>query len=110
MILFGKKKSKIKSEIPKDLICPECDMSNTTNVSVIGIYKHLFQIPFISGGKRGTSECANCDQFYELHRMPGAIKLAYYELKETVKTPLWFYTGLIGVKILVLIKIFSRYL
>ncbi len=110
MILVGKKESKIKSEISKDIICSECNTENSTEISVIGIYKHLLQIPFISGGKRGRSFCSNCDQTYELQQMPGPIKLAYYELKETVKTPIWFYTGLIVIKTLVLIKIFSRYL
>ena len=41
--------------------------------------------------------------------MPDLIKLAYYELKETVKTPIWFFGGLITIKVLVLIKIFSKY-
>lgn len=109
MFLIGKKKSKIKTEISKDIICPKCDKANSTVVSVIGIYKHLLQIPFLSGGKRGKSVCLSCNQSYEHQQMPGPIKLAYYELKETVRTPLWFYTGLIGVKTLVLIKIFSKY-
>jgi hypothetical protein len=109
MLLIGKKKSKIKSKIPKDIICPECETPNATEVSVIGVYKHLFQIPFLSGGKRGTSICTNCKITYELQHMPGPIKLAYYELKETIRTPIWYYAGLIAVKTLVLIKIFSRY-
>ena len=109
MFLIGKKKSNIKSEISKGFNCPKCNRLNSTKVSVIGVYNHLLQIPFLSGGKKGISVCTNCNQTYELQHMPGPIKLAYYELKETVKTPLWFYTGLIIVKTLVLIKIFSRY-
>ena len=109
MFLIGKKKSKIKSEISKGINCPQCDMPNSTVVSVIGVYNHFLQIPFLSNGKRGKSVCTNCNQTYELQQMPGPIKLAYYELKETAKTPLWFYGGLIIVKTLVLIKIFSRY-
>jgi len=109
MLLIGKKKSKIKSKISKDIMCPQCGTPNSTMVSVIGVYNHFLQIPFLSGGKRGRSVCTNCNQAYELQQMPGPIKLAYYELKETVKTPLWFYSGLIIVKTLVLIKIFSRY-
>lgn len=109
MILAGKKTSELKKEIAKTVVCPNCNASNATKVSVIGVYKHLFHIPFLSGGKLGTSVCSNCNQKYELSKMPDSIKLAYYELKETVKTPIWFYAGLIGIKTLVLIKIFSRY-
>jgi len=109
MLLAGKKTSELKREIAKTVICPKCNSLNSTQVSVIGIYKHLFHIPFLSGGKHGKSNCVHCNQKYELSKMPDSIKLAYYELKETVKTPVWFYIGLIGIKTLVLIKIFSRY-
>ena len=109
MILAGKKTSELKREIAETVVCPNCNNQNSTQVSVIGIYKHLFHIPFLSGGKQGKSICADCNKEYELKTMQSSIKLAYYELKETVKTPIWFYGGLIGIKTLVLIKIFSRY-
>lgn len=109
MALFGKKYSELKQETPKEITCPNCLSENTTKVTVEGIYKHLFHIPFLSGGKLGSSFCTNCNHTFELNSMPMAIKLAYYELKETAKTPIWFYSGLIGIKVLVLVKIFSRY-
>ncbi|REE82265.1 hypothetical protein BX611_1811 [Lutibacter oceani] len=109
MLLAGKKTSELKFETPKEILCPNCNEKNTTKVSIIGTYKHIFQIPFISGGKSGKSVCKNCNHSYNLKKMPNTIKLAYYELKETTKTPIWFYAGLIGIKTLVLIKIFSRY-
>jgi hypothetical protein len=109
MRLFGKKSSELKQKTNEEIICPNCLTKNTTKISVIGVYKHMFHIPFISGGKYGVSVCTNCNHTFELPKMPMAIKLAYFELKETAKTPIWFYTGLIGVKVLVLLKIFSRY-
>ena len=109
MFLAGKKTSILKSETSKVVICPKCNTKNSTRVSIIGVYKHLIQIPFLSGGKFGESTCSNCNQVYTLKNMPATIKLAYYELKETVKTPIWFYVGLIVVKTLVLVKIFSKY-
>ena len=110
MFIAGKKTSELKSEIAKDIICPKCSSVSSTKVSVIGTYKHLFQVPFLSGGKHGKSVCSKCSYSIELAEMPSAIKLAYYELKETTKTPIWFYLGLIVIKTLVLIKIFSKYL
>lgn len=109
MFLAGKKTFVLKSKTTKDVICPTCSVKNSTKVSIIGVYKHLIQIPFLSGGKYGESTCSNCNETYTLINMPATIKLAYYELKETVKTPIWFYSGLIIVKTLVLIKIFSKY-
>ena len=109
MMLAGKKKSILKDAITKEVVCPKCNTENSTKVSIIGIYKHLLQIPFLSGGKTGESNCSKCLQTYELTNMPSSIKLAYHELKETTKTPFWFYSGLIVIKTLVLIKIFSKY-
>jgi len=109
MFLAGKKSSILKSKISKGIICTNCKTNGSTKITVLGFYKHLLQIPFISGGKTGTSNCAKCNQTYELKNMPAAIKLTYYELKETLKTPIWFYTGLIILKTLILIKIFSKY-
>ena len=110
MILAGKKTSELKCETAPEFICVKCNTENSTKVSVIGTYKHLFHIPFLAGKKYGKSVCTNCNQKYALDEMPSAIKLAYYELKETAKTPIWFYTGTISIKVLVLIKIFSRYI
>ena len=109
MFLAGKNTSVLKSEIANTIVCATCKKVNTTKVSVIGTYNHLFQIPFFSGAKFGNSICTNCKQSYELNSMPAEVKLAYFEIKETVKTPIWFYIGLIGIKTLVLIKIFSNY-
>lgn len=109
MKLTGKKYSELKSETSTAIICPNCNTQTSTKISVIGVYKHLLHIPFLSGGKFGESNCSNCNQKYTLKNMPATIKLAYFELKETTKTPIWFYAGLIGIKTLVLIKIFSKY-
>ncbi|MDP3313993.1 hypothetical protein [Lutibacter sp.] len=110
MELTGKKIIELKSITSSDVVCSNCNKQNTTKISVFGIYKHLFYIPFFSGGKNGHSECENCAKQFNLKTMPNPVKLAYYELKETVKTPIWFYTGLIGIKTLVIIKIVSNYL
>ena len=109
MFFIGKKSSVLKSDTSKDVICPKCNSKNATKVSIIGTYKHLLQIPFLSAGKSGTSNCNKCEIKYSLNNMPASIKLAYFELKETTKTPIWFYAGLIGIKTLILIKIFSKY-
>lgn len=109
MFLAGRKNTVLKSNAPKDLVCPKCSSNNSTKVSIIGTYKHLLQIPFLSGGKSGVSSCLKCNESFESSTMPDAIKLTYFELKEITKTPIWFYAGLITIKTLVLIKIFSKY-
>ena len=109
MFLAGIKDHQLKSNSPSTLVCPKCERKGTTHIEVIGMYKHLAQIPFLGAKKKGRSECKRCGHVMEVPQMPDLIRLAYYELKETVRTPLWFYAGLSTIKTLVLIKIFSRY-
>ena len=109
MLLAGKNTTVLKSETPTNIACPSCKKVNTTKIKVMGTYKHLFQIPFLSGKKFGKSACLNCNNIYEFNSMPATIKLAYFEIKENVRTPFWYYSGLILIKTLVLIKIFSKY-
>jgi len=109
MFLAGKKNHELKCKTATKVTCAKCDTKNSTVVFVFGTYKHLLQIPFLAGHKFGKSVCSNCYQSYSLLEMPDAIKLVYYELKEITKTPTWFYSGIICIKVLVLIKIFSKY-
>jgi len=103
-MIAGKKSTILKSETP-NLTCPKCDKKNTITLNIIGDYGHLLLIPFISKGKRGESNCSNCKQVLSHKDMKSDLKLAYYELKEHVKTPIWFYGGLIAIKVMVIYKI-----
>ena len=109
MFLAGKKKSELNCKTASKVTCPACKTKNSTVVFVFGFYKHLLQIPFLAGAKFGKSVCRNCNQTYDFNEMPDAIKLAYYELKDVTKTPFWFYIGAILIKVLVIIKIISKY-
>lgn len=103
-MIIGKKSTLLKSN-QLTINCPKCGQSNTITLKVLGDYGHLFQIPFVSKGKRGESECANCREVIAHQEMKSDLKLAYFELKENVKTPIWFYSGLIAIKVLVIYKI-----
>lgn len=109
MFLAGIKTKSLKSTQPTDIICTSCSKKNSTKVAVIGAYKHLFNIPFLAGKKEALSTCNSCQNSFNYNQMSDNLKLAYHELKDKTKTPLWFYSGIIGIKILVLVKIFSKY-
>jgi predicted nucleic-acid-binding Zn-ribbon protein len=109
MLLAGKKNAELKNKIVGEIICPNCTTKNTTKVSVIGTYKHLFHIPFVADKKLGKSVCSNCNHTLVFTEMPDNIKLAYFELKEKTKTPFWFYSGIIVLKFAIIVKIISRY-
>lgn len=103
-MIVGKKSTILKSEKP-NLTCPKCEKKDSITLNIIGDYGHLLLIPFISKGKRGESNCSNCKEVLPHQEMKSDLKLAYYELKEHVKTPIWFYGGLIAIKVLVIYKI-----
>lgn len=103
-MIVGKKSRILKSDEPK-ITCPNCQKTATISLKIWGDYGHLFQIPFISKGKRGTSECSHCLQVIPHQEMKNDLKLAYFELKEHTKIPIWFFSGLIVFKILVIYKI-----
>ena len=103
-MIVGKKSSVLKMDNPA-IVCVNCKKSNTITLRILGDYGHLFQIPFISKGKRGESECNHCKQVLPHQEMSNDLKLAYFELKENAKIPIWFFAGLITIKILVIYKI-----
>lgn len=103
-MIVGKKTRILKTENTK-ITCPNCERTSTITLSILGDYGHLLQIPFISKGKRGESKCSHCKQILPHQEMKNDLKLAYFELKETAKIPIWFFTGLIAIKVLVIYKI-----
>lgn len=103
-MIVGKKSTTLKSDKP-NVECPSCGRQNTITLKILGDYGHLLQIPFISKGKRGVSECSHCKEALSHQEMKERLKLTYFELKENVKTPIWFYGGLIFIKVLVIYKI-----
>lgn len=110
MFLAGIKKTPLKSTQLAHITCPNCQQSDTTKISVIGGYKHLLQIPFLASKKVALSTCHSCKTSLDYKNMSDNLKLSYHELKDLTKTPLWFYSGIIGIKLLVLVKIFSKYI
>ncbi|MDP3353602.1 MAG: hypothetical protein Q8S44_07670 [Flavobacteriaceae bacterium] len=103
-MIVGKKSRVLKINNP-EIVCVNCKKNNTITLRILGDYGHLFQIPFISKGKRGESKCSHCNQVLPHQEMNNDLKLAYFELKENVKIPIWFFAGLITIKILVIYKI-----
>lgn len=105
----GKKQQLLKTGTLNNTICTNCNSNNLTEIQVFGTYKYFLNIPFLAGKKFGLAVCKRCKDSIEYDKMPVETKLAYFELKETVKNPLWFYSGFIAIKILILVKIFTKY-
>ncbi len=94
MIFFGKKAKTIATEFVPAISCAKCGNSNTTYVSVVGRYFHVYWIPFFPTGKLVLGVCENCKHTTEEKDMPSQMKGQAVDLKNRTKQPFWFFSGL----------------
>lgn len=81
--------------------CPNCATSNSTEMYVFQRYAHVFWIPFFPLNKLGVSQCNNCKQALRSRGLPPALKSEYETLKAQTKTPLWMFTGVALLAVLI---------
>jgi len=94
MIIYGSKAVHIKSEQSKTSICPSCGTQGSLIVSVFRRHVHIFWIPLFPIGKKGISQCQHCKNVLKTKEMPESLKKEYNTLKKKVKGPIWQFTGL----------------
>jgi hypothetical protein len=73
-------------------------------MTVYGRYGHIFWIPMFPIGKTGISVCNNCSQVLKLDAMQPQLRLAYDNLKSHAKIPVWHFSGL-GIIALIIIGV-----
>lgn len=106
MIVYGSKSTELAKENLTDK-CPNCGTQNSIEMTVFQKYAHVFWIPFFPMGKTGMCHCENCKQVLELKEMPDSLKASYENLKAKTKTPIWMFSGLALLAILITIGIIT---
>ncbi len=106
MIIYGSRAKLIAKEIVPGK-CPHCGTLNSVEMNVFQRYAHVFWIPFFPVGKTGVSQCDHCKQVLKLKEMPADLRLTYDNLKGQAKKPVWMYTGLGLLAVLVTIGVIS---
>ncbi len=101
MIVYGWNSSHLKSEHLKEVACPHCQNTDGISISVFGKYAHIFWIPTFPIGKEGVSECQHCKHTMKEKEMPDNFKHAFKAFKSTLKTPVWHFSGLMVVALIV---------
>ncbi len=104
MIIYGSKATHIITE-PIGEQCPHCASTNTMHMSVFQRYAHIYWIPFFALNKIGASQCTHCKQVLQTKEMPTSIRLAYENVKLRAKTPLFVFSGLAAITVIILIAI-----
>src|SRR6185369_8201835 len=100
MIVYGRKATQIAKELIVEK-CPNCGTMNSVELYVFQKYAHVFWIPFFPIGKTAVSQCAHCKQSLKLKEMPLELRTAYDHVKQQAKTPIWTFSGLALVVVLI---------
>ena len=104
MIIFGS----VSKEIGRGKIrttCINCQEPNTINMFIVQRYAHIYYIPFFPTEKNAFSECSGCNHFLHEIQFSEKYKNGFKEIKSQIKTPLWMYTGL-GIIALIIMAVF----
>ena len=100
MIIYGSRAVHVKSEQSKTLTCANCATKGSIILSVFRRHAHVFWIPLFPLWKIGVSECSSCKHVVEKKNMPQDMRQEYNVLKETSRGPIWQFSGLIIICIL----------
>ena len=100
MLIYGSKSTQIASEIINDK-CPSCGLPNSIRMTVFQKYAHLYWIPFFPIGKTATTRCSHCKQCLEKDEFTENLKNRYAILKINSKMPIWTFSGLALLTVLI---------
>ncbi len=103
MVFFGLRSKKIKSGQLINLNCSYCEENTTMTYSVFAKYFHLYWIPFVPIKRKTVVECNSCYITYEYKELLENMKMKVDREREKygAKIPLWMYSGLMLLFVLV---------
>jgi hypothetical protein len=106
MVISGTKTKIIASETIPDT-CTFCGGTNCVDILVSQRYSHVFWIPFFPLGKVASSKCNHCKHVLEGDELPDNFNQVYLRLKLEKKAPIWMFSGLFLVVLLIAFGIYS---
>jgi len=106
MLIYGTKNKQLAKEILIDK-CQSCGKQHSIDMHVFQKYAHVFWIPFFPLGKPGVSQCDHCKQVLKLKEMPDSLRSSYETLKAQTKTPVWMFSGIALVAVLITIGVIN---
>lgn len=107
MIIYGSKPVHLKSAQPPTAACPSCGQTGTTVLSTYSKHAHIFWIPLFPIGRTGVAQCQHCKHAIADTHLPHDLKREYNTLKAETRTPIWQFSGLALIAILVVFMNYS---
>ena len=105
-MIYGTSSKKLTTESVYDK-CPYCGLQTSLTLYVFQEYIHVLWIPAIPSGKKVVCQCENCKKEMQLNQMSPSLKSQSEELKARSKTPIWTFTGIALILMVVGIGIFN---
>jgi hypothetical protein len=94
MIIYGSRATHLKTDRLRQVTCPHCQTKDQMTASVFGTHAHVFWIPLFPMGKTGVFECQHCHKGFKKKELGEDGKREYKNFLGDVKTPLWKFSGL----------------
>ncbi|WP_424002081.1 hypothetical protein [Maribacter sp. IgM3_T14_3] len=107
MIFFGTGSAKLNSVITRNITCQHCNNQDTVYINIYRKHAHVFWIPMFPLGKSGSSYCTHCKETLSPKQMPEALKMQYKNIKSDAKGPIWQFSGLLVLALLIGFAIYS---
>ena len=101
MIIFGIRATNIGT-FQSESTCEYCNNKETQQFAVFGKYAHIFWIPTFPLGRKAFSECTHCKRTVDKKNFSPELLAQYSTKKDSVKRPIWHWSGLIIFGMLVL--------
>jgi hypothetical protein len=105
MIIYGLNSIHLKTKLSQFAVCPNCNNKEQIAISTFSKHFHIFWIPIFPAGKEASAVCQHCNHSMNEKSMPDNIKQESNELKSETKPPLWQFSGIPIIAILIALLI-----
>ena len=111
IIYYGTKAKNLKNGQITNVECPNCNTNVSMIYSIFGKYAHLYMIPFFPIKKLTFAECNSCKKTFEKIELSPLIqqKLEREKEKNNVKIPVWMFSGLFLIVLIVALSFYSSH-
>jgi len=107
IFFYGTRHPHIKSKALEFETCPKCGQQGGIVSSVYGRYAHLFWIPVFPLTKKTYTRCAHCNSELSDKQLPEDIGREVRQFSKSVRTPVWYFSGLFLLAALIIFGIYS---
>lgn len=102
MIIYGHNSTLIGTVSEQHQECPNCQHTGDISIHVFSKYGHIFWIPFFPYKRFTVVHCSNCDKSWEDSAQFGNIRREAENTKQLFKPPIWHFSGLILVAVIII--------